>query len=315
VKSRIRNLIKRVPLLGKPYAQRDELRAIVQKLWESPGHFYSPIPDQSEVRKHADRIFDGSSRHVPDVELNEEAQLRLFLELAAYYAEHPFAAQRQDGSRFAFENPAFSYFDAIALYCMIRHVRPQRVIEVGSGHSSCALLDTNERFFDGAIDCTFIEPYPQLLMSLVKEEDRPRLRVLARNLQDVEPEVFSELSENDILFIDSSHVAKTGSDVNYIFFEVLPRLRRGVYVHFHDIFFPFEYPKEWVYQGRAWNEAYVLRAFLQSNSHFRIELFNSFLERFHRETIAREMPSCLQYSTHSMIPTSAQSIWLKKTAG
>jgi hypothetical protein len=110
-------------------------------------------------------------------------------------------------------------------------------------------------------------------------------------------------------------VSKTHSDVNYIFFEVLPRLRSGVYVHFHDIFYPFEYPKEWVYQGRAWNEAYILRAFLQHNDRFELLFFNSFLERFHRDTIARNMPLCLRHSKHSMVPTSAQSIWLKKTDG
>jgi hypothetical protein len=315
VKSAIRNLLKKVPLIGKPYVQRDELRAVVQKLWEPPGHFYSPIPEQAEILRNDDRIFDTSSREVAGVELNESGQLQLFHALAAFYGDHPFPEHKQDGRRYWFENPAFSYFDAIVFSCMIRHVRPRRVIEVGSGHSSCALLDTNERFFDRAIECTFIEPYPQLLMSLLRDEDRAHLRLVARNLQDVDRSVFSELSEDDILFIDSSHVAKTDSDVNYIFFEVLPRLRNGVYIHFHDIFYPFEYPKEWVYQGRAWNEAYILRAFLQHNACFRIQLFNSFLERFHRDTVAREMPSCLRYSTHSMIPTSAQSIWLKKIGG
>jgi hypothetical protein len=198
---------------------------------------------------------------------------------------------------------------------MIRHARPRRVIEVGSGHSSCALLDTNERFFNHSIACTFIEPYPQLLTSLIRDEDRDRITLLTRNLQDVDPAVFLELSANDILFIDSSHVSKTNSDVNRIFFEVLPRLKSGVYIHFHDIFYPFEYPKEWVYQGRAWNEAYVLRAFLQHNDRFEIQLFNSFLERFHRNTLAREMPLCLRHSKQSMVPTSAQSIWLKKSDG
>jgi hypothetical protein len=111
---------------------------------------------------------------------------------------------------------------------------------------------------------------------------------------------------------DSSHVVKTHSDVNYVFFEILPRLQNGVYIHFHDIFHPFEYPKEWVYQGRAWNEAYVLRAFLQNNDRYRIEFFNSFMATFYRDLIARQMPLCLHHAAESMIPTSAQSIWLRK---
>ena len=124
-------------------------------------------------------------------------------------------------------------------------------------------------------------------------------------------ETFSSLGENDILFIDSSHVSKTHSDVNYLFFEILPRLRAGVYVHVHDVFYPFEYPREWVYQGRGWNEAYLTRAFLQYNSAFTIQLFNSFLERFHVALLEREMPLCTRYVEANM-PTSAQSLWLKK---
>jgi len=84
------------------------------------------------------------------------------------------------------------------------------------------------------------EPYPQLLTSLLRDDDRSRTTLIARNLQDVDPDLFRELSANDILFIDSSHVVKTHSDVNYVFFEILPRLQRGVYIHFHDIFHPFE---------------------------------------------------------------------------
>jgi hypothetical protein len=138
------------------------------------------------------------------------------------------------------------------------------------------------------------------------------MTIVARNFQDVPPDTFSTLSAGDILFIDSSHVSKTDSDVNYAFFEILPRLSSDVNVHFHDVFHPFEYPKEWVYQGRAWNEAYILRAFLQYNQTFTIEIFNSFLEAFHKDLVAREMPLCTRYSTQSMVPTSAQSIWLKK---
>ena len=312
VKNRLRNLVKKVPLIGKPYVQRDELRQIVNQLWEPPGHFYSPLPALDEIRDSAETIFDSSRREMGGIELNEPAQLALLGELTKYYAEQPFTPHRQEGLRYYFDNPAFSYCDAITFYCMLRHVRPRRVIEVGSGYSSCLLLDTNERCFDNAIACTFIEPYPKLLQSLIKEEDRNRITILARNLQDVEAELFETLGAGDILFIDSSHVSKTNSDVNYVFFEILPRLHRGVYVHLHDIFYPFEYPKEWVYQGRAWNEAYLTRAFLQYNSAFEIQLFNSFLERFHRDTLEREMPLYSGYSKLNMVPTSAQSLWLRK---
>jgi hypothetical protein len=312
LKARIREIVKKVPLLGRSFVQRDELRAVVQKLWETPGHFYSPIPDLAEIRRSEDEVFRSQSRSIRDIDLNEQAQLALFDALLPFYADQPFSPDERQGLRYFFENNAFSYFDAIVYHCLIRHLRPRRVIEVGSGYSSCALLDTNERFFSHSVACTFIEPYPQLLNSLLDDNDRARTTLIARNLQDVDTEIFGQLSANDILFIDSSHVVKTHSDVNHVFFEVLPRLQAGVYIHFHDIFYPFEYPKEWVYQGRSWNEAYLLRAFLQDNSRYSIELFNSFVEIFHRDRVERDMPLCLRYSRQSMIPTSAQSVWLKK---
>ena len=94
------------------------------------------------------------------------------------------------------------------------------------------------------------------------------------------------------------------SDVNHIFFEILPRLSSGVHIHFHDIFYPFEYPKDWVYEGRAWNEAYVLRAFLQYNSAFRVVLMNTFMERYHESFFQERMPLCLK--------NTGASLWIRK---
>jgi Methyltransferase domain len=187
---------------------------------------------------------------------------------------------------------------------MIRHQRPKRIIEVGSGFSSCVLLDTNEIFFDNSIACTFIEPYPELLLSLIKPHDRQQIEIVPAGLQDVELDRFSQLAAGDILFIDSTHVAKTGSDVNLYFSEIIPSLHSDVIIHFHDIFYPFEYPRQWVYEGRAWNETYMLRAFLQYNRAFTIMFFNTFLERFHMERFLKNMPLCLK--------NLGGSIWIRK---
>jgi predicted O-methyltransferase YrrM len=226
--------------------------------------------------------------------------------LQPYYDTQPFGAHKTAAARFFFENPMYSYSDAIFLHCMIRHVRPKRIIEVGSGYSSCVMLDTNDIFCGGQISCTFVEPYPETLRSLVSLEDLQRNTLLDCRLQDVNLCKFRALDANDILFIDSSHVAKIGSDVNYMFREILPALRPGVYVHFHDIFYPFEYPKEWIYEGRAWTEAYLLRSFLTFNQAYEIVLFNTFLELFHRERFARCMPLCLK--------NEGGSIWLRRFA-
>lgn len=267
-----------------------------------PGHFYSPIASLADVDRHAERLFRTPPRTLPGIELREDEQLALLSRLEPFYDEQPWSERRMAARRYFFENPAYSYSDALFLYCMIRHARPQRIIEIGSGYSSCAILDTSELFFGGKIQVTCIEPYPKLLRSLIREGDL--LELIEKPLQDVSVERFAALESGDILFIDSTHVAKIGSDVNYIFAEILPALARGVYVHVHDIFYPFEYPKAWVYEGRSWNEAYMLRAFLTCNREFEITLFNTFLERFHRDYFAEHMPLCLK--------NEGGSIWLRR---
>lgn len=299
-------------LLRRWSGMREQLRDRTQLLEElaaykrfvPPGHFYSPIPSLEEVAAREETLFHRVRKELPGIDLQEEKQLGLLDIFRDYYKDLPFSPSKVKNRRFFYDNPAYSYSDAICLFCMIRHVRPNKIIEVGSGYSSCAILDTNELFFNNTISCTFIEPYSQLLESLLKDDDRPRIEIIPQPLQEVDISLFSSLSPGDILFVDSTHVAKVGSDVNYLFFEILPSLPAGVYMHFHDIFYPFEYPREWIYEGRAWNENYILRAFLEYNSAFRIVFFNTFLELFHEARFAAEMPLCLE--------NKGGSIWLQK---
>jgi hypothetical protein len=269
-----------------------------------PGHFYSPVPDLDELQEIEEETIGGPSIEIPGMDLDDQEQLELLKRFSAFYREMPFQAKKKEGLRYYFENPAYSYSDAIMLHCMIRHLKPKRIIEVGSGFSSCMILDTNDLFFSGSISTTFIEPYPELLMSLLRDTDAERVSTIPSRLQDVDLSEFDVLEENDILFIDSTHVSKIDSDVNRIFFEVLPRLSSGVHVHFHDIFFPFEYPKEWLLEGRAWNEAYILKAFLQYNQAFSPVLMNTYMTEFHESFFRENMPLCLK--------NTGASIWLKR---
>lgn len=273
-------------------AERDRLAVELERYrtWVPPGHFYSPVPALDDVRRDEARIFGPPPVDLPAIDLNADGQLALLPRFRELYAELPFARARRPGHRYAFDNPNFSYADAIALYCMIRHARPRRIVEIGSGYSSCAILDTNERFFDHAIACSFIEPYPELLRSLLLPGDEGRVEIAAARLQDVDLGRFAALEANDILFVDSTHVSRVDSDVNRIFFEILPRLSPGVLVHVHDVFYPFEYPREWIYEGRAWNENYVLRAFLQYNRAWQIRFFNNYLARRHPEAFFGALP-------------------------
>jgi len=276
----------------------------IQQTWVPPGHFYSPIPDPADVRKHEERIFDRSQNVLGGIDLNTEEQLKILEKCKKFYREMPFTPEDNKKNRYYFENEFYLYSDAIFLYCLMRHFRPNRIIEIGSGFSSFCILDTNEKFFGNSINCQFIEPYPDRFLSRLRPGDEKLIEIIKQNLQDVDSGLFNKLHENDMLIVDSTHVAKTGSDVNRLIFSILPRLKKGVLVHFHDIFFPFEYPKEWVYEGRSWNEAYILRAFLQYNTAFKILLFNTYLEQFYEDKFKKDFPLCLK--------NRGGSIWLRK---
>jgi len=271
----------------------------------APGHFYSPIPDIGFVRSRSADLFRRDTQTIPGIELAVERQTELVRQIAAYSCEFPFPADATQEFRYCYNNEFFGLGSAMILYCLMRHVQPKRVLEVGSGYSSAAMLDTNDRFFNGEIEFTFVEPFPSRLNSLLTPADRSRHRVVEDIAQDVPISTFQQLESNDILFIDSSHVAKIGSDVNVLITEVLPRLSRGVVVHIHDIYWPFEYPEDWVIAGRAWNEAYLVKAFLQFNEAFEILLFNSYLATHHRDFMNEALPM--------FFPKSGSSLWIRKT--
>lgn len=281
LQERASHLEERISLLEK------ELKDILL-LSHPPGHFYSPIPSVQDLRQREGQIFSGKPGKVPAIDFNDDGQIDLMRKLAQYLSEFPYEAGKGLKLRFLPVNPEISEQDARMLFCLIRHLRPRRIIEIGIGYSSCVVLDTNELFFDNSISCTFIDPYPDLLLSLMKECDGNRVEVVQDKVQDVSLDVFASLTQGDLLLIDSSHVSKIGSDVNHIFFQVLPSLNRGVYVNFHDIFYPFEYPKDWVLRGFCWNESYLMRAFLEYNGAFQIQVFPNYLAQVHRDKLPDE---------------------------
>ena len=285
-------------------------RADILEHWEArkcpgvkPGHFYSPHPDLKEIRRQEASIFS-YEKEVLDIDFRESEQLQILQALASLQPTITFPKKKSSGFRYYFHNPAYSYADALVLHGMLRLIKPQRLIEVGCGYSSAMALDTNELCFQNSIKMTFIEPHPQLLHELAKPEDKERITIIPSRLQDLSPEFFSQLEKGDVLFIDSTHVSKVNSDVNFIFFEILPRLNAGVYIHFHDIFYPFEYPKEFVYDGRAWQELYILRAFLQNNPCYEIVYFQDFLFRKHRLYFEQHLPLFMKHG--------GAQIWLRK---
>jgi len=267
------------------------------------GHFYSAIPSIEE-REAFLSSNPSDDEKILSINLNTQKQIDLLKQFKKYYDQCPFPDHKTEQFRYYFSNPAYSYTDALTLYSMIREFKPKNIIEIGSGFSSCVMLDTSDYFFNGELNLTFIEPYPELLHSLLKKGDNRRA-IIPKKVQEVDKNIFCGLEANDILFIDSTHVSKLNSDVNMIIFEILASLQKGVLIHFHDIFWPFEYPKEWVREGRAWNEAYILRAFLEFNESFEIFFFSNYLHKYQHKWIKENMPLYLK--------NAGGNIWIIKS--
>ena len=275
-----------------------------------PVHYYSPVPDIYDLRQ---RGVYGRISDLPGVDWDLERQSELLLHLGCRFGQEcnwsPHPTDNPD--EFYTENSSFSFGCAAALHCIIRFSQPRRIMEIGSGNSSkiinSAVLQ-NKQQFGGQCDYTIVDPYP----------DAARIGRLAevRNIQQQRVETipfsaFSSLSDGDVLFIDSGHVAKTGGDVNYLILDILPRLAPGVIIHFHDIPMPYEYTE--VYHTNPsfrvfWTESYLLQSFLAFNSEFEI-LFSMAAITAQRSDILRTAFPLYDPSHHQL---SSGSIWLRR---
>lgn len=308
MKKIITNLLNKLPYIRGLYNQNKKLTLQKNELEKNaffpPGNYYSTIVDFENIKKYEQKIWNPIQiDNVMGVDLKTNEQLLLMDKLQHYYKEMPYENSKQENLRYYFKNGFFAHTDGILLYSLIRHLQPKKIIEIGSGFSSAVMLDTNEHFFDNKIELTFIEPYPERLYGAITEKDKSCTTIIVDEVQQVSLDTFEALNEGDILFVDSSHVVKTGSDVCFILFEILPRLKSGVIIHFHDIFYPFEYLKEWVYEGRNWNEDYFVKAFLMYNNQFEIMLFPDYLHKLHKD-VYKNMPICYN--------DFGGSLWLKK---
>ena len=262
-----------------------------------PGHFYSPLVDPNDRWvQESTKTELAPSDNLSEFGIDEEEVLRWFEVIAAHYSNNPFPQRPTVGHRYYYDNPAFPLADALAMLGFMVDTQPRRYIEVGAGFSSCAAIDISELYLNRQVDFTFIDPHPESIFQLLGEKATYRDRVMRVPLQDVALEKFTQLEEGDILFLDSSHVVKTGSDVLDFYFRILPQLRPGVLVHIHDIFFPFEYPENWIAdENRSWNEVYFLRAFLSGNRSLRVLYFSDWLYKCRRDLVQEKMPNCIQH--------------------
>jgi hypothetical protein len=239
-----------------------------------PVHFYQPIPDICELEK---KDIWSKVSNLSGIKFEPDKYMETLREVAKYKPPVPWSRTNTENNMdFSLDNNSFSYMCASALYGIISKHKPKRIIEVGSGNSSKVIRQAIQY---NTIQYTIIDPYCQFNET---EFDGIDCNILKSKVEDVDLSVFEQLEENDILFIDSSHTVRIGGDVNYEILEVLPVLKKGVLIHFHDISLPYEYDKIYYTNPQFrvfWTESYLLQAFLAFNSQYEVYLPLLYLER------------------------------------
>ena len=238
--------------------------------WAPPGHFYSPIPGAIDAAAVHAR-WRGADGVLPGISLAAETMLDRLRELDRANEGLAPSALADVSTRYRPDNAQFGPGDAWLYRGVILQARPRRVVEIGSGHSTALLLDTVEAFSDPP-EITLIEPYPDRLLAQLLPGDGDRFELRESGVEAIGFEPFAALGPGDVLFIDSTHVVRPGSDVVIELLEIVPRLPPGVHVHVHDVVHPFEIPPEWLEEGRIWCESYLLRGLLTHNRRLNVDL-------------------------------------------
>lgn len=273
-------------------------------------HFYSPIANTRTLSQEParSRVWPSVPPETPGIDWRDDQQVTLLRDQLSRQSTLLIPDESTGDPRdYHAGNEMFSRLDAWVLQAMLRHFGPQRVVETGCGWSSLMTARVNREYFSRAIDFTCIEPYPPEFLG---DDVDGISRLISTPVEQVPLAIFEELSNNDILFIDTSHTVKTGGDVVFLLNEVLPRLADGVVVHIHDIFLPWDYPKEWVMAGRAWNEQYAVRAFLTFNAAFEILFSTVWMSQFRRDVLTASIPGY-----PDRYPDGGGSLWIRRIPG
>lgn len=251
-------------------------------------HYYAPVIDAGDIRHPLD-----AARDLPGLDLNEAGQRALVQSF--HYAEELTALplKKPAVDRFGYENTTYAEGDAEMLYNMIRHFRPRRIVEVGSGQSTLMAMEAiaANRRDDAGYHCrvTCIEPFEQPWL------ERLGVEVIRKRVEDCPDELVRSLSANDFFFIDSSHVIRPQGDVLHLYQRLLPQVASGVICQVHDVFTPRDYPAKWVIDDRRlWNEQYLMEAFLAFNPAFEVLLAVNWLANDRRDWLTEACPMLLK---------------------
>jgi hypothetical protein len=259
--------------------------------WESRGlhltpvHYYFPIPDTRELARSYPHRTESAG-----IDLRLDFQLRLLDEVFPRFAPEceAWPVEPAGDGGFHLANDSFGWIDPFVYHGLIRHARPRTVIEVGSGYSTLVGVEAARK--NGPTRYLCIDPWPRDFMA----RGVPGVELIERPVQEMDLSLFQALDANDVLFVDSSHVVKTGGDVTFLVLEVLPRLAPGVLVHFHDVFLPDEVPKDWVVDKLLfWTEQYLLQAYLADNPRAEVWLASHYVSTRHPDAVRRAFPKAL----------------------
>lgn len=232
-------------------------------------HYYEPLFDMSHVD------LSGRPRDLPGVDLNHATQIALLEAFDGGDIPDDWDRPAGDDARFSLRNRNFGAGDADLWWHVIRHFKPARIIEVGSGHSTRVARQAIARNTSEqpayVCDHLCIEPYEMPWL------EKLGIQIHRQKLENIDPALFATLGQGDMLFIDSSHMIRPGGEVLMEFLQLIPRLAEGVIVHIHDIFTPRDYPARWLQDPRFWNEQYLLEAFLTHNREWEVLLAGNHL--------------------------------------
>jgi Methyltransferase domain len=259
-------------------------RAVLMRIGVLPirSHYYEPFVVAARLRQPLD-----AERRLPGIDWNLAEQLRLLDSLRCEHELTDLSDRPTTVLDYRLGNGSFEAGDAEYLYQLLRLKKPRRLFEIGSGHSTLIARRALLKNRDAGAECKHlcIEPFEAPWL------ERTGVITLRQRLEEVDRTLFEELEENDVLFIDSSHIIRPQGDVLTEYLEILPLLSPGVIVHVHDIFSPRDYPREWVVERmRLWNEQYLLEAFLTGNDSWKILGAVNLLKHRHFEALSRVCP-------------------------
>lgn len=269
-------------------------------------HYYSAIPTKADLQQD----YWSYKSELVGIDINHENILNLLAQIDKYINEfrESIPLYQSNNNQIYLINSSFMAVDAHIYYSFIRHFKPNQIIEIGSGFSTLfanhALSRNSEK-----VKLTCIEPYPPSFLEALTSENG-NIQIIPKKLQDIDINYFSELKANDILFIDSTHMLRTGSDVQIEYCEILPRLASGVLIHVHDISLPKHYPSVYFDNELFWNEQYLLQAFLTFNSRFEIIWAGNYMMLNYQDLLLSKFPEFLTMRQHFPM-SEPTSFWIR----